>query len=114
MMQQSAPDPISYAGLPAVSQACGVSMRQLSRDIASGKLPSFLLGRKRLVLRADLEAYVRGRGQPPPSTANRSFARERKPPTRTRRLDGPLERAALRAPDSSARASADASTRCCA
>jgi hypothetical protein len=69
-MQQRASDPICYSGLAAVSQASGVSERQLARDVASGALISFKRGRKRFVFRTDLERYLRGeRGQPPSATA---------------------------------------------
>jgi hypothetical protein len=86
MTQRSAPDPIAYGGLPAASQASGVSVRQLARDVASGALVSFKLGRKRLVFRQDLENYLRQRA--PPKTADQSLDREEKPPTGTRPLDG--------------------------
>ena len=74
MPQQNAPaDPISYT-LPAASQATGISVRQLARDVATGALVSFKRGRRRLVFRADLERYLRGdrgergeREQPPPT-----------------------------------------------
>jgi hypothetical protein len=70
MPQQNAPtDPISYT-LPGASLATGVSVRQLARDVASGALVSFKRGRRRLVLRTDLERWLRGeRGESPPATA---------------------------------------------
>jgi excisionase family DNA binding protein len=45
------------------SQAAAVtslSLRQITRAVASGELPSFKIGRRRVITRAALENYVSG------------------------------------------------------
>lgn len=44
--------------LGEVAQACGCSVRLIGEEVARGKLPSFTIGARRLVRRADLEAYI--------------------------------------------------------
>ncbi len=51
-----------WLSLSASADYTGLSRRTLEREIARGRLPSSAVGRRRLVHRDDLDAYVRGDG----------------------------------------------------
>ena len=56
------PERISYAGIEEASAASGISVDELSKAIKSGALPAETSRRPFLILRADLELYIRRQG----------------------------------------------------
>jgi excisionase family DNA binding protein len=53
-------DPITLA-VPAAAKAVGVSSRTIQKFITTGELPSVQLGKRRLIRRVDLEAFIASR-----------------------------------------------------
>jgi excisionase family DNA binding protein len=47
-----------YLFLPAVAEICGVSLDTVRHWIQSGSLPSVRPGRRRMVLRAELDRFL--------------------------------------------------------
>ena len=63
-----------WLSLREAAEYVGVSERTLERDVARGRLSSSTVGRRRLVHRDELDAYVRrgdGRGEAPATPARR-------------------------------------------
>jgi excisionase family DNA binding protein len=51
-------EPIAYSPQRA-AETSGLSLRYVMKAISGGKLRSFKKGRRRIILREDLEAYLR-------------------------------------------------------
>lgn len=58
--QSNSSAPIALT-LPAAAKSVGVSARTIQKFITSGELPSVLIGKRRLIRRVDLEAFIEAR-----------------------------------------------------